>query len=201
MFGLMVLLGLGLYIAGCFFLVRLVVRNSKNKRWLKGAIVFLIYNAPLGYQVVPALVVGQYLCYTESGFWLYKTPEQWRAENPGVAETLSAIEGGKSKTILHKDTKFSGIFERTDIYYLNERINRVNEYHYILTNLVQETLTLVDTKDESVLAKKINYKMEALPFLGQGLGNGCYDEGRDRWRVNGSGFNRYKKQFQLIGEK
>jgi hypothetical protein len=38
---------------------------------------------------LPTLIVYKYYCATKAGFWVYKTPEQWKAENPGVAETLT----------------------------------------------------------------------------------------------------------------
>src|SRR5574340_1284981 len=36
----------------------------------------------------PTKWTHQYYCEKEAGFWVYKTLNQWKAENPGVMETL-----------------------------------------------------------------------------------------------------------------
>jgi hypothetical protein len=41
------------------------------------------------WDLIPTFVTLEYYCMTESGYWVYKTPEQWKVENPGVAETLN----------------------------------------------------------------------------------------------------------------
>jgi len=41
---------------------------------------------------LPTLLLHKYYCATKAGFWIYKTPEQWKAENPEVAETLTYAE-------------------------------------------------------------------------------------------------------------
>ncbi len=35
---------------------------------------------------LPTVAMHQYTCAAEAGFWVYKTPEQWRQENPGEME-------------------------------------------------------------------------------------------------------------------
>jgi len=36
------------------------------------------------------LFLHQYLCATKHGMWIYKTVDEWKRENPGVAENLVA---------------------------------------------------------------------------------------------------------------
>ena len=62
-------------------------KNGKSaKRWGWGA-VLVMYLIPF-WDWIPTVAVHQYYCATEAGFWQYKTVDQWKAENPGVANTL-----------------------------------------------------------------------------------------------------------------
>lgn len=38
---------------------------------------------------IPTVITHKYYCATEAGFWVYKTPKQWKSENLGVMETLT----------------------------------------------------------------------------------------------------------------
>jgi hypothetical protein len=40
------------------------------------------------FQQNTTVAVHQYYCAKDAGFWVYKTLGQWKAENPGVMETL-----------------------------------------------------------------------------------------------------------------
>jgi len=92
MIGLMMLLALGLYLAISAGVVAWTVRWAKrNGRgvWRWGiAAGFLMYLLVF-WDHIPTLVLHKHYCATKAGFWVYKTPEQWKAENPGVAETLT----------------------------------------------------------------------------------------------------------------
>lgn len=57
------------------------------KRWGFGAAIGLYLL--VFWDQIPTFLLHHYYCATESGVWVYKTPEQWKAENPGVAETLT----------------------------------------------------------------------------------------------------------------
>ena len=68
----------------------------RGKRWLAAAGGFLIVYLPVFWDHVPTLIAYKYYCEKEAGFWVYKTMDQWKAENPGVAETLVAYNDGRS---------------------------------------------------------------------------------------------------------
>ncbi len=91
MLGLVVLFVIGLYLAISALVVWLAARWAKKRRrrgWVWGGIAaFAMYNLVF-WDLIPTLVMHKYYCATEAGFWLYKTPEQWVKENPGVMETL-----------------------------------------------------------------------------------------------------------------
>lgn len=64
---------------------RMTGRNPK--RW--GVAAALCMYLLVFWDHVPTILLHKYYCATKAGFWVYKTPEQWKAENPGVAETLT----------------------------------------------------------------------------------------------------------------
>lgn len=92
MIGLMILLFFGIYIAVSVWVTRATVnwakRNNRSALKWGGLAVFIMYNIVF-WDFIPTLVAHKYYCATEAGFWVYKTPEQWKSENPGVAETLT----------------------------------------------------------------------------------------------------------------
>lgn len=92
MFGLAVLLVMLAYLLFSILVVRRSVRyaidrGKSAKRWGWGAAI-VIFLIPF-WDWLPTVAIHQYFCATEAGFWTYKTPEQWKRENPGVMETLA----------------------------------------------------------------------------------------------------------------
>jgi hypothetical protein len=91
MMGLMVLLAFAAYLGVTFLVVALAVRwagRNGRRGWLWGGIAaFAMYNLVF-WDWIPTVAMHKYYCATEAGFWVYKTPEQWAKENPGVLETL-----------------------------------------------------------------------------------------------------------------
>jgi len=172
MIGLMVLLFFGIYIAITIWITRAAAnwakRNNRSPwRW-GGLAVFVMYNLVF-WDFIPTLVAHKYYCATEAGFWVYKTPEQWAKENPGVVETLVANKGAPS---IRQDTSYGF----TDTYFLNQRINKVVKQYRTssilpINRLEQE---IVDVQGNQALARYTNF------FSGYGnLGTG----GDGSWRV------------------
>ena len=84
---------IGLMVLG-FFAVYLLVSiwvTSKAASWAKannkkpwvwgGLAAFVMYNLVF-WDLIPTLVMHKHYCDTQAGFWVYKTPEQWKVENP-----------------------------------------------------------------------------------------------------------------------
>jgi hypothetical protein len=91
MLGLAVLFFVGLYLlitlAAVLFAARWA-RKRGRRAWVWGAVAaFVMYNLVF-WDLIPTLLIHKYYCATEAGFWVYKTPEQWVQENPGVLESL-----------------------------------------------------------------------------------------------------------------
>jgi len=95
----------------------------------------------------------KYECATEAGFWVYKTPEQWEKENPGVLETLVSP---KNAPHTFEGSTDSGNYTTT--YITNSRFRWVVKHsgpH--LFNLWREEQEFVDVKTGEVLAKYVDF--------------------------------------------
>lgn len=92
MLGLVVIAFIAAYLAVSVLVVWLAVRWARrhNRRaWVWGGLAaFVMYNL-MFWDWIPTVVMHRYYCSTEAGFWVYKTPEQWEKENPGVLEVLN----------------------------------------------------------------------------------------------------------------
>ncbi len=94
MFGLAYLIAFVVYLTVSILVVRWAVRYARKREksgmlWGFGA-AFIMYNLVF-WDWIPTVVSHKYYCSTEAGFWAYKTVDQWKAENPGVMETLSVF--------------------------------------------------------------------------------------------------------------
>lgn len=89
--GLVIVVALALYLLISIFVVIGAVKHAKKngksaKRWGWSA-ALVMYLIPF-WDWIPTVAVHQYYCSTEAGFWVYKSVDQWKQENPGVMEKL-----------------------------------------------------------------------------------------------------------------
>jgi len=61
---------------------------SGRKHWSATAAGFLAIFLPMFWDWLPTVWLHSYYCDKYSGLTVYKTAEQWKKENPGVAESL-----------------------------------------------------------------------------------------------------------------
>lgn len=118
-------------------------KKHKRRPWLWCLFAMLLMYLLVAWEQIPTYLVGQYYC-AKSGVTVYKTPEQWVKDNPGVAQTLNP----------------SSIFDIRDLgavghdTYLNERIMmraRFERLSFIPVSLSE--YELVDRKTAEVLAR------------------------------------------------
>lgn len=129
--------------------VPLVIWHAKKRghnKWAWGIGVFLLIFLPIFWDWIPTLVAHKYYCSTEAGFWVYKTVDQWKAENPGVMETL-----------VQADSHF--ISEKNiSSYTLNNRFKWVmKDSSVFFLPLFQREELIVDMKNDNVLARYLDY--------------------------------------------
>jgi hypothetical protein len=133
-----------------------------RKRWLGAAIGFLIVYLPVFWDWIPTVAVHQFYCAKDSGFWVYKTLDQWKAENPGVMEGLVAQRSVQA-------TSYG------DLQTLDERFvietHRSRPIPLFTTNIAERRL--VDRKTGEVLAKGVD--------VGSGVGNMMTGGGLKFW--------------------
>jgi len=145
-----------LYFLISFAIVRVAIsyarKNGKStKRWGWGA-ALVMYLIPF-WDWIPTVATHQLYCAKDSGFWVYKTLDQWRAVNPGVMETLVEYP-----TWQHERN------EDKDVAHINQRFNMVYIDHLrsksekeIFLHVWRWTYELVDSKTNEVLAKSIDF--------------------------------------------
>jgi hypothetical protein len=152
--GFVIFMVMGVYLLISLGVVTWAVRHAKKsglsvRKWGWGA-ALVMYLIPF-WDWIPTVAVHQYYCATESGFWVYKTLDQWKAENPGVMETLVANKGAPSTTD-------GDMVNYTDTYFLNQRINKVvNKTGPFLINRWRWVQEVVDGKNSEVLARYVNF--------------------------------------------
>lgn len=130
--------------------VRYAAKHGRSKwRWGIGA--FLLIYLPIFWDWLPTVVAHKYYCEKEAGFWVYKTLDQWKAENPGMMETLVANKGEPS-------SRQGDMVNYTDTYFVNQRINWVVKHNgQFLFNRWRHERELVDIKSNEVMARYVDF--------------------------------------------
>lgn len=59
-------------------------KSRYNKGWMGGWLAALVMYNLVFWDWMPVYVMHKYYCSAEAGFWIYKSPEQWIKENPGI---------------------------------------------------------------------------------------------------------------------
>lgn len=142
---LLVLIGL-MFLVAVPLAVRYAAKHGRSKwRWGVGA--FLIVYLPIFWDWIPTVAVHQYYCAKDAGFWVYKTLDQWKAENPGVMETLVY-----NKAIPTIQTPYGPAFV------LNRRFIYVHKYEGpFLFNRWRVETEIRDSKNGDVVAREVNF--------------------------------------------
>lgn len=127
-------------------------KNGKSaKCWGWGA-AFIMYSIVF-WDWLPTVAVHQFYCAKDSGFWVYKTLDQWKAENPGVIETL--VEDKNSQVKFVNDSK-----NHVLIKVVNQRFNWLTIQNRDVISVLpigREENQLVDTPKNFVIARQIGF--------------------------------------------
>lgn len=100
---------------------------------------------------IPTVAAHKYYCSTEAGFWVYKTLDQWKAENPGVDKTLTSARVSSS---VHQDHGLN----HTTTYSLNQRFNWVvNKTGPMAFSRWRWEQVVKDSKTNEVLARYVDF--------------------------------------------
>ena len=148
--GLLVILAGLTYLLISMYVVRLAVRKARRRGiagWKWGVPAALVMYLLVFWDHIPTLVARQYYCSREAGFTVYKTLEQWKQENPGVAETLTYKKISDSER--HGDDY---------IYHLNQRFDWENHNKRVFLSLRRADNQIVDVAKGEVLARYVDFR-------------------------------------------
>jgi hypothetical protein len=171
-------------------------RAAGRPGWHYGLPAFLIMYLPIFWDHIPTMVVLQYQCMNNAGLTVYKTPEQWKAENPGVADQLIPFDDIKT----YRGNGFT-------YYKLNERFNWETHWRTLPLGLVYADIDrVVDSETNEILVERRDYSTGVGNFLVGGadlrdykiwLGvPKCSASGRkDMWFFQGKAFIHWKREF------
>ncbi len=140
-----------------------LARRSGMAGWKAGLPVFAVLMLLVFWDWLPMEIMFRYDCSNRAGFTQYKTLEQWKQENLGVAETLQPYTDVKST---HEGNR-----ER---YLLNQRF----AWDVIRTNhslhIREREELIVDTMTDEVLARYVDFDTDIPPTAMGGKGDGAY---------------------------
>jgi len=118
---------------------------------MAGSIAAVVMYGFVFWDLIPVYAVHAYQCKANSGFTVYKSIDEWKQENPGVAEILFSLENSKSSR--------QG---NTTRYMLNQRfswdITREKFWHII--KKIDERI--IDTTTNEIIAREIDFNAQVL---------------------------------------
>ncbi|HMN14928.1 MAG TPA: hypothetical protein PKD55_21630 [Bellilinea sp.] len=153
MLGLVVIAFIAAYLAVSVLVVWLTVRwaETHNRRpWVWGGLAaFAMYNLVF-WDWIPTVAMHKYYCETEAGFWVYKTPEQWAKENPGVLETLEPYPNPKWGAVKLNNSKADKF---------NERFGKWDTRQESLGGLSiqRKEISIVDLVTQETLLRRVDF--------------------------------------------
>ena len=163
---------------------------------------FLLVVLPVFWDFVPTVVTWRSYCNQDAGLKVYKTVEQWKQENPGVAETLTY-----SDRISDLET-----FEGGDRYLLNQRFSWETRRKIPKAwGIHQSDETLIDRQTMQVIAHYRNYSTAVYGSMTGGAVRGLRDwklwmarntcEADEQRRPQYNAFGKLTTEFKQIGTK
>lgn len=150
MLGLAFLFVFLIYLLIAIGVIVYTVRKAKERGiagWKWGVPAALFMYLIVFWDHIPTLIAHKYYCEKEAGFTVYKTLEQWKVENPEVAETL-----------IYKEISDSEKQGNDYVYHLNERFDwRITEERLFLS-LLRSDNRIVDVSNGELLAQYTDFR-------------------------------------------
>jgi hypothetical protein len=156
-----------LFLLTCFCLLVFVswlaarwARRSGRRGWPYGMAVYLAVAVLLFWDWLPMEMSYKDKCENEAGLTVYKTPEQWQQENPGVWETLTPASWKGRLLINRKNESGSLIRHRR-----NERF--AEEYQTIRHwfTVVENRRSVIDLQNDTPVIVYVNFKTNFKSFM------------------------------------
>jgi hypothetical protein len=152
-----------LFLSACFCLLVFVswlaarlARRRGRRGWIYGMAVFLTAMGLLFWDWLPMEISYKNKCENEAGLTVYKTPEQWKQENPGAWETLTLLDRYKREYI----SKNGKLIERRR---MNERFSLDTDLIQHWFTVIEERIYIVDMKTNIPMAVYVDFRTN-FPF-------------------------------------
>ncbi len=107
-------------------------KSNRNTKLWGGFVIFVFYNI-IFWDLIPIYALHAYKCSSEGGLTINKTLDEWKQENPGVAETLNPIPDITQRQFLVKEEGLEKTYQLPDGSHLRALYD-VNRY-YIHTTI------------------------------------------------------------------
>jgi len=117
-----------------------------GKRWSAAAVGFLVIFLPMFWDWMLTVWLHSYYCEKYAGLTVSKTPEQWKKENPGVAESL-----------VRQDPPKQIGSEQAYYMQLNQRFRREAQRSEKPLWLIERQNRTVDSKTGELMVRLINF--------------------------------------------
>jgi hypothetical protein len=196
---LAVLVGLLLLVVGIFaWINRALQRRGLSKcvarAWAVAGVIAL--SLPITWDAIPTWIAFEYYAKKEAGITVFKTLDQWKVENPGVAETLEPY-GFKDKRGEVKNLG-SNKFRHS----VNDRFAYDSSKVNLFLSVYAVRYEVIDQKNSEVLVRHVT--------VGSGNAGGLATGGPGWWAfwlihktpdAVSSGFFSYVESTKTLGEK
>jgi hypothetical protein len=155
MMGVIFLVVLVVYFALSAWVVRGAVRWAKDNNrtpWRWGMLAGLVMYLIVFWDHIPTWVAHKYYCDKYAGLTVHKTVEQWKVENPGVAEGLHANKHAKRYEL-------SSEIVRLDI---NDRMAWDKSERIMFLGIKRIENMVIDKLFGTVLAQQIDFNTDIM---------------------------------------
>jgi len=203
MFGLAIL---GIFIAYLILSIAVIViamkwARKRNKSQDKAALIaiFIMFSLVF-WDLIPVYAVRAYQCNVNAGFTVYKTVDEWKLENPSIAETLRPDDLPEQYLVetknydkfyqlpngdvlkAHFSDKEHKVFSSAQYqtpdginrYWLNSRFAIEYQDIRVWHTIIRDVEQLIDVKTNKVMAKRVDFRT-SIPPLALGVGKGFTD--------------------------
>lgn len=205
MIGLIALIVLGGLLAlaiGVFLWTHKTVRRKGKSSavataWAFGAVLTL--SLPITWDAIPTWIAFKYYAQKEAGITVFKTLEQWKAENPGVAETLEPY----GKDYNDRRTKAVEI--------AGNKVRRLMNARFAFDERVLNPLLSIHVAYQEIVDIKTGQVMVRLVGVGSGNSGGFASGGDGWWKfwnLHSSStpeqlatYTKFQNEFHFLGSK
>jgi hypothetical protein len=148
-------------ILGYILLFALALKYAKNAAIKRGRPPWH-FTLPAGiamymivfWDLIPTYAARTYYCTVHAGLNMYKTPDEWIKDNPGMVEQITPIEPRRT-------LRTSNGFRSR----LNERFEFISEIRPVFFGfVVEDKESIMDLKNNNILAERVDYKTGSNSF-------------------------------------